>query len=56
LYSYREAEQNLGKLNCQPRSVNNHAQVKRITDRVGALPGRTLSCLYSRSVRLRQKT
>jgi len=37
MYSYREAEQNLGKLNCQPRSVNNHAQVKRITDRVGSL-------------------
>lgn len=37
LYSYREAEQNLGKLNCQPRSVNNHAQVKRITNQVGAL-------------------
>ena len=37
LYSYREAEQNLGKLNCQPRSVNNHAQVKRITDQVGLL-------------------
>jgi len=37
LYSYREAEQNLGRLNCQPRSVNNHAQVKRITDQVGRL-------------------
>jgi hypothetical protein len=37
LYSYREAERNLGKLNGQPRSVNNHAQVKRITDKVGRL-------------------
>src|SRR6266849_523022 len=35
LYSYREAERNLGKLNGQPRSVNNHAQVKRMTDQVG---------------------
>ena len=37
LYSYREAEQNLEKLNCQPRSVNNHTQVKRITNQVGAV-------------------
>jgi len=37
LYSYREAERNLGKLNGQPRSVNNHAQVKRMTDQVGRL-------------------
>ncbi len=35
LYSYREAEQNLQKLNCQPRHVNNHTQVKRITNKVG---------------------
>ena len=35
LYSYREAEQNLEKLNCEPRSVNNHTQVKRITNKVG---------------------
>jgi len=35
LYSYREAERNLGKLNNHPRSVNNHAQVKRMTDQVG---------------------
>ena len=34
-YSYREAEQNLEKLNCQPRRVNNHTQVKRITNKVG---------------------
>lgn len=37
LYSYREAEQNLEKLNCQPRSVNNHTQVKRITNQVGSV-------------------
>ena len=37
LYSYREAERNLGKLNGHPRSVNNHAQVKRMTDKVGHL-------------------
>lgn len=35
LYSYREAEQNLEKLNCEPRRVNNHTQVKRITNKVG---------------------
>jgi len=35
LYSYREAQTNLEKLNCQPRQVNNHNQVKLITDRVG---------------------
>jgi len=32
-----ESEQNLEKLNCQRRSVNNHTQVKRITDKVGAV-------------------
>ena len=37
LYSYREAERNLGKLNGHPRSVNNHAQVKRMTATVGHL-------------------
>ena len=36
-YSYREAESNLEKLNCQPRSANNHTQVKRMTDKVGAV-------------------
>lgn len=35
VYSYREAEQNLEKLNCQPRRVNNHTQVKRMTNKVG---------------------
>jgi len=42
LFSYREAEQNLEKLNCQRRSVNNHTQVKRITDKVGLCWNRTL--------------
>jgi len=37
LFSYREAEQNLEKLNCQRRSVNNHTHVQRITDKVGAV-------------------
>ena len=37
LYSYREAERNLDTLNCQSRSVNNHAQVKRMTDHVGTV-------------------
>lgn len=35
LYSYREAQTNLEKLNCKPRRVNNHMHVKRITDTVG---------------------
>lgn len=37
LYSYREAEQNLEKLNCEPRRINNHTQVKRITNKVGGV-------------------
>ncbi|MGA7953553.1 MAG: ISKra4 family transposase [Gloeobacterales cyanobacterium] len=37
LFSYREAESNLERLNCQSRSINNHNQVKRITDNVGAV-------------------
>lgn len=37
LFSYREAQSNLEKLNYFHRSVNNHTQVKRMTDRVGAL-------------------
>jgi hypothetical protein len=37
LYSYREAEKNLDKLNGHSRRVNNHTQVKRITDKVGAV-------------------
>lgn len=36
LYSYREAQNNLEKLNCHPRSVNNHNQIKQITNKVGA--------------------
>ncbi len=35
LFSYREAQHNLEKLNCEPRRVNNHTQVKRITNKVG---------------------
>ena len=35
LYSYREAESNLERVNCQPRGINNHTQVKRITGKVG---------------------
>ena len=35
LYSYREAENNLEKINCQPRGINNHTQVKRLTGKVG---------------------
>jgi hypothetical protein len=35
LYSYREAQTNLEKLNCYHRSVNNHNQIKQITNKVG---------------------
>lgn len=35
LYSYREAENNLERINCKPRGINNHTQVKRITGRIG---------------------
>lgn len=35
LFSYREAQSNLEKLNYVRRSVNNHTQVKRMTDTVG---------------------
>lgn len=35
LYSYREAQSNLEKVNCQPRNINNHTQIKRITGKVG---------------------
>jgi hypothetical protein len=37
VYSYREAQRNLEKLNCKPRQVNNHTQVKRLTDKVGSV-------------------
>jgi len=35
LYSYKEAQNNLEKINCKPRGINNHTQVKRITGRAG---------------------
>jgi len=35
LHSYREAQNNLEKLNCQRRSVNNHVQIQHITNQVG---------------------
>lgn len=34
-YSYREAQNNLEKINCKPRGINNHTQVKRLTGKVG---------------------
>lgn len=37
LFSYREAQSNLAKLNTWHRSVNNHSQINRLTDRVGAI-------------------
>lgn len=39
LYSYREAQNNLEKINCKPRSINNHTQVKRLTVKVGEVIG-----------------
>lgn len=35
LYSYREAQSNLEKLNCHHRSINNHNQIQQITNKVG---------------------
>jgi len=35
LHSYREAQDNLEKLNCQRRSVNNHVQIQHIANSVG---------------------
>jgi hypothetical protein len=35
LHSYREAEDNLERLNAQRRTVNNHVQIKKITDQIG---------------------
>lgn len=35
VHSYRDAEDNLEKLNCQRRSVNNHVQIQRVTNQVG---------------------
>lgn len=37
LFSYREAQSNLDKLNTYHRSVNSHSQISRLTDRVGAI-------------------
>ena len=37
LFSYREAQSNLDKLNTYYRSVNNHTQVSRLTDQVSAI-------------------
>src|SRR2546426_8958660 len=37
LFPYTRSSDLLGKLNGQPRSVNNHTQVKRMTDQVGRL-------------------
>lgn len=36
LYSFRDAQSNLDKLNCQRRSVNNHLQIQHISNYVGA--------------------
>ena len=37
LFSYREAQSNLDKLNTYHRSVNSHTQISRLTDQVGAI-------------------
>lgn len=37
LFSYPEAQSNLEKLNTYHRSVNNHTQISRLTDQVGAI-------------------
>lgn len=37
LFSYREAQTNLEKVNTTRRSVNNHTRIKTITNQVGAL-------------------
>ena len=37
LFSYREAQGNLEKINTCHRSVNNHTQIGRLTDQVGAI-------------------
>jgi len=36
LYSFRDAQSNLDKLNCQQRSINNHIQIQHISNHVGA--------------------
>jgi len=35
VHSYRNAEDNLEKLNCQRRSANNYVQIQRVTNQVG---------------------
>jgi len=40
----------LEKLNCKPRQVNNHTQVKRFTDKVGSVLGSKLGYDSSRSL------
>ncbi|QUY46119.1 ISKra4 family transposase (plasmid) [Acaryochloris sp. 'Moss Beach'] len=35
LHSYREAQDNMERLNTQRRSVNNHVQIKNVTNQVG---------------------
>ena len=37
LFSYREAQSNLAQLNTDHPSVNNHTQIGRLTERVGAI-------------------
>ncbi len=37
LFSYREAQSNLDKLNTYHRSVNSHTQISRLTDQVGGI-------------------
>lgn len=37
LFTYRAAQSNLAKLNTWHRSVNNHSQINRLTDKVGAI-------------------
>src|SRR4028118_470944 len=36
IFSYREAQTNLEKLNCARRSVNNHTRIQSLTNQVGA--------------------
>ena len=36
IFSYREAQTNLEKLNCSRRSVNNHTRIQSLTNQVGA--------------------
>ena len=36
LFSYREAQSNLEKINCSGRRINNHTRIKSLTNQVGA--------------------